>query len=388
MHPSKDRTYYLLKSYTDGTASEEEKKELYDWTAQTTDDSEIKNYVKHLIEKHKADQYPEVDWKNMYRQILEKAQPAKKTYLVRRRKWLRTAAAILIFTLGGGTIYKLTSNSQLKNSVPAIAKNLPSTYKNDIMPGKTKAILRSGSSSVVLSSTDTSFTLAGNKVKISNGDVKIAGAKPVEYTLIVPRGGTYSLFLADGTKVWMNAESRLVYPSVFNGDTREVKLTGEAYFEVATDARHPFIVHTEHQEVTVLGTAFNLRAYKDEPYAATLVKGKVVVKDHDEQLVLRPGQQARINENGYLRLNEHPNMEQVIAWKNGYFRFNKADIQTIMNSLSRWYDIEVEYRTNLPRHYFGAIMNRDNNISKILKMLEATDEVHFEIDGKLVTVSE
>src|SRR5699024_158019 len=141
---------------------------------------------------------------------------------------------------------------------------------------------------IVLNNKDTSFILAGNTVHTNNGDVKIINKRFALYTLATPRGGEYSLILPDGTKVWLNADSRLVYPSFFTGNTRNVQLEGEAYFDVKRDAGRPFIVRLpssrleegERSEIKVLGTEFNVQAYKDEPnITTTLVKGKVQINN-------------------------------------------------------------------------------------------------------------
>lgn len=384
MQPSGKRIYYLLKSYTDGTSTEAEEKELYEWAAGTPDSKEVKNHIKELIHGHEKDKFPEVDWERIYQQIWQNTHKGGTIHVVRKRYWLRAAAVILILILAGGGIYL----SSVKKKQPvSVAENTTKPYKNDIKPGGMKAILKAGNSSVTLSKTDTNFTLAGNKVYINNGDVRIAKAKPVQYTLIIPHGGTYSLVLADGTKVWLNAESKLIYPSVFTGNTREVMLEGEAYFEVKTDAVHPFIVNSKNQRIEVLGTEFNVHAYPDENnIVTTLITGKVRINSSNKQLVLQSGQQAQLNKTGQLYLNPDVDIAQAIAWKKGYFRFDKADIYTIMKQLARWYDIKVSYSDNLPKRYFGAIMNRSNNISQILNMLEATGDVHFEVEGKEVRV--
>jgi ferric-dicitrate binding protein FerR (iron transport regulator) len=239
----------------------------------------------------------------------------------------------------------------------------------------------------VLNKKDTSFVLAGNTVNIQAGGVKVAGEKPVQYTLVTPKGGEYSLILEDGTKVWLNADSKLVYPSGFGGGARKVQLTGEAYFEVKTDAEHPFIVHTYRQDIRVLGTEFNVQAYPEEnEIVTTLITGKVQVNSKGEKVQLKQGQQAISNKNGILRLQPKADLEQAIAWKEGYFRFDYTDIYEIMRQLSRWYDIKVSYEEGVKHREFLAFINRDNNISEVLGMLEATGAIRFEINGKKITV--
>ena len=155
---------------------------------------------------------------------------------------------------------------------------------------------------------------------------------------------------------------------------------------MAQDVTHPFIVHTEKQRITVLGTAFNIHAYPDESESTTLINGKVRVNSAGNTLLLQPGQQALLDSGGQLRLDPDADLEEVAAWKNGYFQFNKADIRQIMQQLSRWYNVDVEYASSLPSSSFGAIISRTNSISKILAVLEATGEVHFKVEGRHIYV--
>jgi ferric-dicitrate binding protein FerR (iron transport regulator) len=308
----------------------------------------------------------------------------------RKRRYLSVrwhqiaAAAVLALALGIGIRYLF---SQREDRSPAVVHHLVKQYENDVKPGGTRAVLMAGQTQVVLNKKDTSFVLAGNTVNIQAGGVKVAGEKPVQYTLVTPKGGEYSLILEDGTKVWLNADSKLVYPSGFGGGARKVQLTGEAYFEVKTDAEHPFIVHTYRQDIRVLGTEFNVQAYPEEnEIVTTLITGKVQVNSKGEKVQLKQGQQAISNKNGILRLQPKADLEQAIAWKEGYFRFDYTDIYEIMRQLSRWYDIKVSYEKGVKHREFLAFINRDNNISEVLGMLEATGAIRFEINGKKITV--
>src|SRR5699024_4696565 len=149
----------------------------------------------------------------------------------------------------------------------------------------------------------------------------------------------------------------------------------------------PFIVHTARQDIRVLGTEFNIQAYPDERKSVTtLVKGKVEVHTAGQQAVLKPGQQALLDGEGTLGMNPDADVKQAVAWKEGYFRFDFTDIHEIMRQLSRWYDVEVSYEEGVGHKEFLAFINRDNNISEVLEMLEGTGEIRFKIEGKKVTV--
>ena len=206
-------------------------------------------------------------------------------------------------------------------------------------------------------------------------------------TIETPRGGTYQVRLPDGTKVWLNAASTLRFPSSFARlvNRRVELLSGEAYFEVAKDKKHPFIVKTDQQEVEVLGTHFNVNSYDEESVIkTTLLEGSIKVHSNLGFKILKPGEEATLTNNNFnVKITD---VEETIAWKNGYFRFNNEKIENIMNKLSRWYDIRVRYDGPISNlGYYGTI-SRNKNLSEVLKMLEETKGIHFKIEGRRVTI--
>jgi transmembrane sensor len=208
--------------------------------------------------------------------------------------------------------------------------------------------------------------------------------------LTTPRGGQYAVVLPDGTKVWLNADSYLRYPTAFGGDSREVELRGEGYFEVAARAGQPFRVQVlrgkrEPLRVEVLGTHFNIMDYDDEPVLrTTLLEGAVRVSKGGAAVVLRPGQQARLEGEDRLLVGQ-ADIEEAIAWKNGLFKFDGAGIGQVMRQLSRWYDLDVEYVHGVPNDLFQGEMYRDVRVSELLKILEASG-VHCAVEGKKLLV--
>lgn len=205
--------------------------------------------------------------------------------------------------------------------------------------------------------------------------------------LTTPRGGQWQVILPDGSHVWLNSASSIVYPVTFKHQKqRVIKLSGEAYFEVEKDKQHPFIVLTKEQRVTVLGTHFNINSYADEPTVkTTLEEGRIKISDNKgETKYLRPGQQAVLTDNN-LSVTE-VSIEEALAWKNGYFRFNDENIPSIMRKLSRWYNIEVIYEKNIPTGRLNGKISRYKNISQVLTALEAAQTVHFKTEGRRITV--
>ncbi|QEM09099.1 FecR family protein [Mucilaginibacter rubeus] len=186
----------------------------------------------------------------------------------------------------------------------------------------------------------------------------------------------------------LNNSSSLTYPTTFRGQIqRRVSLTGEAYFEVAKDKAHPFVVSGSGQEVKVLGTHFNIKSFKeDQLVRTTLLEGRVNVGSIDKRFhrLLLPGQQARFSGNN-LDVAQ-VNAEMVIAWKNGYFRFDNTPIEQVMREIARWYDIDVRFDGPLPTEKLSGRISRSKNISKVLSALEASKTVHFKVEGRRVTV--
>jgi transmembrane sensor len=215
-----------------------------------------------------------------------------------------------------------------------------------------------------------------------------AGAEVDTGTNVIetPIGGQYRVELQDGTVVWLNASTSLKYPIRFSGKRRVVEIKGEAFFEVAHNAKMPFIVKSAKQEIEVLGTHFNVMAYADEAAVeTTLTQGSVKITTPQNSLLLKPGQQAKTLATSAM-LNPDADIENAVAWRMGKIQFVDMDIQHIMRMLSRWYNFEVDYKGIPTNTTFGGSFSRTKNLSVILKSLEATGDVHFILEGRRVTV--
>ena len=216
------------------------------------------------------------------------------------------------------------------------------------------------------------------------------GEEIVYNTMQIPVGGFYQLKLADGTKVWLNSLTRLRFPVTFAGEERKVYLTGEAYFEVARDSVHPFIVATdEGMEVKVYGTEFNVDTYRKGTVKTTLVNGKVGIRVSatGEEMRLSPNQMALFTKATQSIQVENVDSYGVVAWKDGKFVFEDEPIEEIMERLSRWYDVKVFYANErIKKHTFTGIITRFADISDVLHLMEETAAVEFRIQGDTVTV--
>ncbi|MBS1564261.1 MAG: FecR domain-containing protein [Bacteroidetes bacterium] len=308
---------------------------------------------------------------------------------VLRRGWTRwAAAAVIILLLGGATAYiafRPKQNATVSVTTPA--------QPADISPGHDGAILTlADGSSIVLDSArkgalaqqqGAELVLNGNRLDY-NAKNTTAGA--VSYNMLqVPRGRQFQLVLPDGTKVWLNAASSLRYPTAFTGNKREVEITGEAFFEVAQDASKPFIVKKGDLATTVLGTAFNINTYDEESSRnITLLQGSVQVSRGGKQVIIKPGQQAQVSDG--IKVKNEVDLDEVTAWKDGKFMFGEtADIRSIMNQVANWYDVDVEFKGTVHNHIGGTI-SRTVNLSLLLKMLETTGVVDFQVKGRTIEV--
>lgn len=365
----------LLKKYLDGTATGPERAMVERW---------------YEAEAAKKQLSGEGDFEHLGAELwagtLERAGLPQRSVRVRRLTWYRVAAAVaVLLAVGGGLMFYL---GRATTSSPAIVTVTPPAQ---VLPGSNKAVLTLGNGDVI------SLNDAANGEIAQQGGARIsktqegqllyeqegaaAGtAKP--NTISTPRGGHYRIDLPDGTRVWLNAASRLTFPPSFAGlAERRVELSGEAYFEVAKDAARPFKVISQANTVEVLGTAFNINAYNDEPdVKTTLVQGAVKVNGS----TLRPGQQAVLH-NGNTSVREAETAVET-AWKNGEFIFSGQDFKTVMRMISRWYDVDVVYETEPRRFRIGGEVSRNRDIREVLKMLEVTGNVKFTVEGRTVKV--
>lgn len=207
--------------------------------------------------------------------------------------------------------------------------------------------------------------------------------------LTTPRGGQYQTVLSDGTKVWLNASSSIEFPVRFIGNERRISVKGEAYLEVAHDKHKPFIVTSGNQEIKVLGTHFNVSSYPDDAETATtLISGSVKVRNtkSGQSKVLIPGQAAQIQNGSNQIMINQVNLDEAMAWKNGYFIFEDQQIHTIMKVLSRWYDVDVEYKNINSNDRFGGTFSKSKNLSETLKNIEELGDIKFELQTGKITV--
>lgn len=317
----------------------------------------------------------EQSWKTMMRK-----------YNLRRIRnraiWISSCAAcisILISIAYYSFIY--TSSTPTENSFADLQKIYPEK-------GGSKAILTLGNGTSIDLSTHQG-TIA-QSVKNMDGKELVydkQNKEKVDFnTLTIPKGGEYKLILADGTKVWMNADSKIHYPVFFVGNTREVTLEGEAYFEVAHDEKHPFIVHTSLGNIQVFGTSFNVSAYKESPVIATLVSGSVAVSTKTSNIKLHPGKQAMLHSNGNINVHE-VDVDMATSWRTGVYLFNNMPLKDIVAQLSRWYDVEIHFKsTNLEKIHFTGGIDRSEELAFAISTIADVSNVKFIREGDTIWI--
>jgi len=392
----------LYKSINGATLTDDEKSQLNEWLEQSHHNSKLYDEIMdsevfRQDVKNALAYDNKLLWGKISRQI---SPPGQKNLLMsffrRRVFWYAAAAALLISISTTAYILFVKPTTDM----PTQASETQQAVAKDVLPGTEQAIL----------TLDDGTELALNK--ISNGKIAQQGntiivkedgllaynantSKPSKTasfnTLTIPRGGYYSsLVLADGSKVWLNSESSIIYPTAFTDKERVVEIAGEIYFEVAKNASKPFKVKVKDRGmmVEVLGTHFNINAYNDETdIKTTLLEGLVKVSAKGKTSFLKPGQQASLNASNEIKVTDDANVEEVMAWKNGIFSFNKQDLETIMRQVSRWYGVDVVFEDKIPGH-FVATVPRNVTVSKLLKIFETAGGVKFEIDemNKKITV--
>lgn len=336
----------------------------------------------------------ELVFEQIHQKLISRIRLDNEAPKIRWLNWRVAAAAIIIITACAGVIFSL---KQPQSVVPS--NHIAKTIKTDILPGSSKAVLTLANGKKMILSNIPNGVIArqGNTVihkdiagtLINIADNHAQGNNLHAYNIVeTPIGGEYSVTLADGTKVWMNAASSLKYPVQFSGNERVVELTGEAYFEVAKDAAKPFKVKSSGQTIEVLGTHFNINAYENEGVMkTTLLEGRVKVLNKTGVQFLSPGQQSVMNfgGDGRIKILTDTDTDEVTAWKEGYFQFNQADIHNVMRQLSRWYDIKVSYSPELASKQFQGAIQRDLKFSQVLSILGKT-KLHFTVKGKEVMV--
>jgi transmembrane sensor len=406
-----ERFIELFDKSRDGSLSESEAYELNEWIGRSDhnremfdrlhDDEYLKRTV-NLLAKARLE-----DWQDILEKIPELRPESALVKRMYKRRLIRipvaAAAAVVLIVL---TTYLFVNNKPADQQlVTTNNKQVQQVRPPDIT--KARITLANGQEVALDTLTSGILAMQGNVHLIKTSDGQIAykgtavGEKPGEVTyntLTNPRGSKIvSIYLSDGTKIWLNSESTLRYPVVFKGNERRVELSGEAYFEVApsfikSGKKRPFYVTANDVTVEVLGTHYNVNNYSDEEaIKVTLLEGSVKVGNKEQSVVLKPGEQASVSQTSQTSQKSQPipvqtvDLDQVMAWKNNTFYFDGENLATIMKQLVRFYNVDVEYEGNIPDKRFGGMISRNKNLNEVLNVLELSG-IHFRMEDKKIIV--
>ena len=372
------RFVYLFELYSNGTCTATERKEYLELVLDPAVQPVLEQLISDTVEQHTAPlPIDEQRSDEMLQKILD-PNPELNTYdlplparsgTVKRIAYSAVAAAVL-FAAGTGIL------KWMRNSHPA--DNEVVTKEPVIPPGKEGALLTlADGRTIVLDSLGNGWADQQQGSTVTLKDHQLVYQPTADNNVTVqfntmqtPRGRRFHVKLPDGTQVWLNAASKLRYPTAFSGNTREVELSGEAYFDVTQNVSSPFVVKKGTLAVTVLGTAFNMNAYEDEPDTkVTLINGSVKVSGGTGTSMLKPGQQAVVEQN--IRIVPNADIEAVTAWKSGLFIMRSVSLPALMRQISRWYDVEVVINGNLPNKQFGGILGMDLPLNDMIRTLQS-----------------
>lgn len=406
----KGRAYYefLLQRYMADEATEAEMGELFEELKKGEDDDAWTQMIDSFTGAAERDPlYDPSRWEGLIQTITTKNKKREGGLVRRLGRWSVAAAVILILFAGGLWIILKQQNNNKAISSQVVLEDVKAPEGN-------RAMITLGDGSRVYLDEAAEGQLASeqgvNLVKLADGQISYeaspnpsGGGEQIRYnTLSNPRGSkVIDMTLSDGSRVWLNAGSSVKYPVAFVEDERKVLITGEAYFKISKSVlvrssgaatKQSFIVEANGVVTEVLGTEFNVNAYDDESdIRVTLIEGSVRVKSEvrgrKSEVKIKPGEQVIAKTNSPLSIDHSPDIEAVMAWKNGRFLFKDADIETIMKQAARWYDLEVVYEGRISETFNGSI-SKQVSASKLFKILEATEKVKMEIKGKKVVVKE
>jgi len=383
----KENLRELFQKYRSGAISLEELTNLYKDMGSSDDrvlwEEVLEEYYTEMEEptpdvlKQRAHVLVTDVWDELHQRIVREQRQQRNWKI--RRIYRYAAAAILILSLCGVWYVHRHQPRELQ---------VGSAKVMDVPAGKNSATLTlTEGSAIALSDRQGGVVVNAEGITYDDGTI-VTSADEVQWcTLSTPRGGQYQITLADGTQVWLNAATTLRYPTKFSGDQRYVEVEGEAFFQVRKMKDKPFVVSSGHQQVAVLGTSFNVNAYQlDGQIRTTLVTGKVKIVRGQDHEILSPGQQSVVGADGPIQ-NQRVIVDDIIAWKDGYFMFNSEPLAEVMNRVSNWYNIDVEFASPALKNekVYGSI-SRSESLLQVLKMLEKTGVANFDKEGNTVKV--
>lgn len=384
----KERLKRLLREYQTDTIKKNDLVALLEYVAKVEHEPMIDQLLAELMEEMEEDATLPLASDSLYERIINhpRFRPHRQKTMRVWHRWASVAAAIFVI-LGVFWWYMLKDNG-LPHKDQHIVRTLTSAPSD-------KLILKTSGGQVIdLDSelTDKSSEIATLQFS-DDGSLNYESGRdivsPEEHTIMTPKGRQYHVILSDGTKVWLNSATTMTFPVKFDGDLREIKLDGEAYFEVKSGSDWPFVVYADRQTIEVLGTHFNVNAYTDDEITyTTLLEGKVNVSTAAHKTALRPGQQARTNTPSAILEVESVDVMDVLAWRDNMFTFHNEKIQQAMRQISRWYDVEIVYLNGMEGKRIAGSIPRFEDIEELMEALQATGLLHYQMKGGQIIIKE
>lgn len=378
----------LLRKYRLGILTEEERDILESWYLQQSQQNPDFDISEEELNK---------DLFHLTQKVIKHDGP-KKTWYMRNYFRISLIAASLVFILSVMAFYTMHERDSLDLTQQ---EDTNATDQLHIVPGNKMAVLTLANNTQIILDTSANGAIGNQtgiqihrtelgKIVYTVVDQQGTSSTEVQYnTISTPSGGEYEVQLADGTKVWMNSLSYIRFPTKFQGNKREVEVSGEVYFEVNHNPKMPFHVIAREQHIVVLGTHFNVNAY-DRDVKTTLLEGsvKVGVEGKGVYKVLKPGNQSILSAaSGNMRIMQ-VDLEQVLAWKSGYFIFDNDDLPSVMRQIERWYDVEVDYVNTVKHIKLGGAISRKRNLKDVLDLLEMSANINFKVIGRRIVVTQ
>ncbi|MDQ1770643.1 DUF4974 domain-containing protein [Labilibaculum sp. A4] len=391
MNFSKEHIIDLIASYHQNTISDEGIKHLENWLAENeTNAEEFANYLALLKESGAISSLTEIKTQEAWSKIIGAVSVAKKQPKNSKlHYWLPYAAAVIVMcVIGYLMVYQVEKDYNFDGNYNFAEISTIGSKKAVLILNNGNAVNLEENLDSVIAEVDGTLIQNDASNALTYKKSSSLQSKLIYNQINIPRGGEYSLTLADGTKVWLNSESSLKYPVQFIGEIRKVELTGEAYFEVAHNKSKPFIIESHGTEVKVLGTKFNVSAYNDEEdITTTLVEGSVQVSSLGNSELLEPGYQAVVKRGSNQFQVNKVNADLYTSWINGVFQFKNQSLEEICNQLSRWYNVEFFFTENQYRNLrFAGAAKKDRSLDFTLEIIEKMADVKFAVKGGKIIV--
>jgi len=383
----KERLRHLLKAYQTGTITKHDLTILLDYIAIPQNEPMIDQLLAELMEETEEDTALPLASDQLYQRITAHSQFHPQPVKASRHyyRWVSAAAALLMIAGGLWWYFRSPVNNTVPDKEQLISTVTSTPTERLLLKTSSGQIIDLDNSGNNKETGIAALHFSDDGGLTYNKDENIALTE--KHTIMTPKGRRYHITLSDGTKVWLNSATTMTFPARFQGDLREIELDGEAYFEVKRAENWPFVVQTNQQKIQVLGTHFNVNAYREDQITYTsLLEGKVNVATATRNTILRPGKQAKTTGKSDALEVKSIEAKDILAWKENMFVFNNEEIQQVMRQVSRWYDVEVVYLDGMEGKRIEGSIPRLESIQELMEALQATGLLHYQMKGGQIII--